>query len=200
MGSNGSSVEEIWNIFKDIVSESIGRFVPHKILRQIPDPEYYSKEVKRLKIKVRKAYNKRKLGQHHLEEFKRLSKQLIVAKNGTRDFFRSILDNGGKCRPDCYKYIKRRKGYRENVPAVKDCNGRPIVDPIEKANSLNPLNAKLNSICYLLALLGAHHIFHLSRIRVNYYYSSAFSSEGNIPHIQCTNSGEPFATDTKIIR
>jgi len=32
---------------------------------------------------------------------------------------------------------------------------------------LNPLNAKLNSICHLLALLGAHHIFHISRIRVN---------------------------------
>jgi hypothetical protein len=32
--------------------------------------------------------------------------------------------------------------------------------------SLNPLNAELNPICHLLALLGAHHIFHVSRIRV----------------------------------
>ena len=32
---------------------------------------------------------------------------------------------------------------------------------------LNPLNAELNSICYLLALLGAHHFLHVSRIRVN---------------------------------
>jgi len=31
---------------------------------------------------------------------------------------------------------------------------------------LNPLNAKLNPICHLLALLGAHHILHVSRIRV----------------------------------
>ena len=30
----------------------------------------------------------------------------------------------------------------------------------------NPLNAKLNPICHLLALLGAHHIFHLGRIRI----------------------------------
>jgi len=30
-----------------------------------------------------------------------------------------------------------------------------------------PLNAKLNPICHLLALLGAHHILHVSRIRVN---------------------------------
>jgi len=31
----------------------------------------------------------------------------------------------------------------------------------------NPLNAELNPICHLLALLGAHHIFHISRVRVN---------------------------------
>jgi len=30
----------------------------------------------------------------------------------------------------------------------------------------NPLNAELNAICYLLALLGAHHFLHVSRIRV----------------------------------
>ena len=30
---------------------------------------------------------------------------------------------------------------------------------------LNPLNAKLNPICHLLALLGAHPILHVSRIR-----------------------------------
>ena len=32
--------------------------------------------------------------------------------------------------------------------------------------NLNPLNSKLNPICHLLALLGAHHILHVSRIRV----------------------------------
>jgi len=31
----------------------------------------------------------------------------------------------------------------------------------------NPLNAELNPICHLLALLGAHHILHVSRIRIN---------------------------------
>ena len=31
---------------------------------------------------------------------------------------------------------------------------------------INPLNAELNPICPLLALLGAHHILHISRIRV----------------------------------
>ena len=32
--------------------------------------------------------------------------------------------------------------------------------------NFNPLNAKLNPICYLLALLEAHHFLHVSRIRV----------------------------------
>ena len=30
----------------------------------------------------------------------------------------------------------------------------------------NPLNAKLNPICHLLALLGAHLSLHVSRIRI----------------------------------
>ena len=34
-------------------------------------------------------------------------------------------------------------------------------------NVLKPLNAKLNPICHLLVLLGAHHILHVSRVRVN---------------------------------
>ena len=33
--------------------------------------------------------------------------------------------------------------------------------------AVNPLNAELNPICHLLALLGTHHILHVSRARVN---------------------------------
>jgi len=33
-------------------------------------------------------------------------------------------------------------------------------------SGFNPLNAELNPICYLLALLGVHHFLHVSRIRV----------------------------------
>jgi len=42
----------------------------------------------------------------------------------------------------------------------KETNNNPGVYPI------NPLNAKLNSICHLLVLLGAHLILHISRISV----------------------------------
>ena len=45
---------------------------------------------------------------------------------------------------------------------------KPTDDPALKLcpRNVNPLNAELNPICYLLALLGAHHFLHVSRIRV----------------------------------
>jgi hypothetical protein len=36
-----------------------------------------------------------------------------------------------------------------------------------RLNKINPLNVELNPICHLLAVVGAHPIFHVSRIRVN---------------------------------
>ena len=37
---------------------------------------------------------------------------------------------------------------------------------VQDLDCVNPLNPELNPICYLLALLGAHHFLHVSRIRV----------------------------------
>ena len=104
--SNGSNVEEIWNNLKNIVYESIEHFVPHKTLRKNSDPKYYNKEIKRLKSKVRKEYNRRKLGVHCTEKLK-LSKQLLAAKKSEQEaFLKSILSKEGKCWSDFYKYVK----------------------------------------------------------------------------------------------
>ena len=54
---------------------------------------------------------------------------------------------------------------------------------------INPLNAKLNRICHFLALLGAHPILHVSRIRVN-QYSSQHSSDRRLSGLQ-TSLEEP---------
>ena len=35
---------------------------------------------------------------------------------------------------------------------------------------INPLNAELNPICHLLALVGDRHILHVSRIRVKLFF------------------------------
>ncbi|PNF31656.1 hypothetical protein B7P43_G17059 [Cryptotermes secundus] len=45
--------------------------------------------------------------------------------------------NKGKCWTEFYKYVKRHKSSRENIPAIKDVNERLITDAVEKANSLN---------------------------------------------------------------
>ena len=42
----------------------------------------------------------------------------------------------------------------------------PDLERHQTTGQVNPLNAELNPICYLLALLGAHHFLHVSRIRV----------------------------------
>jgi len=50
----------------------------------------------------------------------------------------------------------------------------------------NPLNAELNPICHLLALLGAHHIFHVGKIKVKIALGfMCVSNEANQVH---TNS------------
>ena len=57
-----------------------------------------------------------------------------------------------------------------NVPAAEESvleSTRNFEDGIASTNvPINPLNAELNPICYLLALLGAHHFLHVIRIRV----------------------------------
>jgi hypothetical protein len=53
------------------------------------------------------------------------------------------------------------------IQVAQKTNSPQIFSP----SSINHLNAELNSICHLLALLGAHPILHISRIRVNSYKS-----------------------------
>jgi len=53
------------------------------------------------------------------------------------------------------------KAYREHCDACRQRMEDKII-----ALPFNPLNPELNSIFYLLALLGAHRFLHVSRIRV----------------------------------
>ena len=153
----------------DRVLEGIEHFVPHKILKPNPDPEYY-KELKRLKVKVRRAYNRRKLGQHYQAELKRLSKELLTEKrNAQETFLSSVLQNEGKPWSEFYRFVNRRKGNRQNIPSIKDCNGGPITDPADKANNLNN------------------------------YYASVFSCEQFIPDINSTHSDKHFNIKISII-
>jgi hypothetical protein len=95
-----------------------------KNLKKNSDPEYYNREVKRLKIKVRRAYNRGKLVEHYQAELKRLPKKLLNAKrNAQEKFLSSVLQNEAKSWSEFYGFVNRRKGNRENNPKIKDCNG-----------------------------------------------------------------------------
>ena len=169
--NNGSHIEDIQKNFKDIVFECIERFVPHKILKLNPDPEYYNTEVKQLKVKVRRAYNRSKLGEHYQVELKRLSKKLLIAKSNAQGIFlSSLLQNECKSRSEFYRFVNRHKGNGENIPTIKDCNGGFITDPADKANNLNN------------------------------YYASVFSCEWDILDINSTHSDKSFTTKISIIR
>jgi len=69
----------------------------------------------------------------------------------------------------CPQYTRKA----ENTRAVQDWDNLSFRKTgEEKKNgdinmwSINPLKPELNPICYLLALLGAHHFLHVGRIRV----------------------------------
>ena len=58
----------------------------------------------------------------------------------------------------------RRLTVSSNISVYVERSGSLLVISV---CTVNPLNAELNPFCHLLTLLGAHHILHVSRIRVN---------------------------------
>jgi len=65
---------------------------------------------------------------------------------------------------DKEKYVRKYKNSRQ----LSTSGPFTLPLPLHFKSKLpfNPLKPELNSICYLLALLGAHHFLHVSRIRV----------------------------------
>ena len=60
-------------------------------------------------------------------------------------------------------------------------------------SSFNPLNTELNTICHLLALLGAHHILYVSRMRVNIKAVHSFEKLGSDDTLMQIIAEEPNA-------
>ena len=61
-----------------------------------------------------------------------------------------------------------------------------------KSGNLNPLNAELNPMFHLLALLGAHPILHVSRVRVNFLEPSG-------PVEACNGAALPLLLTDKLV-
>ena len=55
---------------------------------------------------------------------------------------------------------------QHNTLCCTVCKAAQYHFTLTETPSINPLNAELNPVCYLLALLGVHHFLHVSRIRV----------------------------------
>ena len=169
--NNGNSVEDLWKNFKSIVMEGTGVFVPLKTLKQNPDSEFYNKEVKRLKRKVRTAYSRRKQGEHYIHELKQLYQKLLSAKRKAQEtYLRSLLQNEGNSWAEFYRCVKRRKGNKETIPMIRDCNEELITDHVEKANILHN------------------------------YYASVFIHERDIPVVNSSYEYEPFTVQVNTIR
>ena len=75
---------------------------------------------------------------------------------------KSILSKEGKCWSDFYKYVKRRKGNKEKITAIKDCNGRIITDAIEKSVHLTPIIRQYSA---------ARAIFYIYRVKTQEIHS-----------------------------
>jgi len=54
----------------------------------------------------------------------------------------------------------------ESMESFKYFGTTPTNQNYTHEKKFNPLKPELNPICYMLALLGAHHFLHVSRIRV----------------------------------
>ena len=67
------------------------------------------------------------------------------------------------CSKNNSNYSANWLNYLLRIILLSVCNSKK---PKYLAQYINPLNPELNPICYLLALLGAYHFLHVSRIRV----------------------------------
>jgi hypothetical protein len=62
---------------------------------------------------------------------------LTANRNAQETFLNSVLQNEGKSWSEVCRLVNKRKGRRENIPAIKDCNGGLVTDPADNENNLN---------------------------------------------------------------
>jgi hypothetical protein len=100
------------------------------------DPDYYNKDVKKLKLMVRKGYNRRNSWQPAVSRGTEATIKAIAISQTkcAGDIFEDCIKNEGNCWTEFYKYVKRRKSNRKNIPAIKVISGRLFTDSIENAN------------------------------------------------------------------
>jgi hypothetical protein len=92
------------------------------------------------------------------------------------------------CRQITYLYISDTVEQLNTVATQRwvltEGGPKPEEHPLSAVRDclFNPLNAELNPTCHLLVLLRAHHILHVSRIRVNVSRAARHSWRPSTPH------------------
>ena len=96
--------------------------------------------------------------------------------------------------PDFHQYHRANKTSCQRYTGQLKCDGTRAETRFrfsaKRTRPFNPLNAELNPICRLLALLGAHRILHVSGIRVKSAGASVQSTTGSrVVRINGSNAG-----------
>jgi len=75
-----------------------------------------------------------------------------------------------------FKFVVISDECFEKYVYIKASVNITIINSLGDVRRFDPLNSDLNPIRHLLALLGAHHNLHVSRIRVNSKYHDLYTS------------------------
>ncbi len=162
-------MEEIWGVFKDIIYEALQKFVPCKILKNNPDPEYYIANIRRMKRITRKAFKNRKRSSEHINIFRNRSKELERKKKIVQEaYLKNILDGKGN-NWTFYKYVRRRKGNKEDVPVIRENGSTLITDNRAKVDAFNK------------------------------YFSSVFKNSTDHPFIQVCSVANQFNIEVNVL-
>jgi len=93
-------------------------------------------------------------------------------KTDSPHYLRLLLADWPRCgtkvaTTHCWLQTKRTDSYAElSSRSAGICGYKSTYVTFRYSEEINPLKPELNPICYLLALLGVHHLLHVSRIRV----------------------------------
>ena len=116
----------------------------------------------------------------------------VIDRRWHSNIFDAHSSGGADCDIDLYLVARKvRERLAASKQAAQNVDGerfylRKLNDlEVRKQYQINPLNAELNPIYHLLALLGAHHIFHFSGIRVK--IANGFTALENLSHSEDIN-------------
>ena len=105
----------------------------------------------------------KKIRVHYREEAKQLSKQRLAAKKSAQDaVLKSVLSKEYKCWAELHRYLNSAKEKGKIFLPLKNYNGRITTVSIKEFKS------------------------------INFLYSTVYSSDGNIQHIQEEKTCEPL--------